>query len=37
MEHPVESGIIITDHRIILPVEIELSLILTSSNLSRRL
>lgn len=29
MEHPVESGAIITDHRIILPVEIELSLILT--------
>lgn len=28
MEHPVESGAIITDHRIILPVEIELSLIL---------
>jgi hypothetical protein len=32
MEHPVESGIIITDHRIILPVEIELSLILTSET-----
>lgn len=30
MEHPVESGIVITDHRIILPIEIELSLILTS-------
>ena len=29
MEHPVESGAIISDHRIILPVEIELSLILT--------
>lgn len=29
MEHPVENGAIITDHRIILPVEIELSLILT--------
>lgn len=28
MEHPVENGTIITDHRIILPVEIELSLIL---------
>ena len=28
MEHPVETGIIITDHRIILPVEIEFSLIL---------
>jgi hypothetical protein len=32
MEHPVESGAIITDHRIILPVEIELSLILASSD-----
>lgn len=30
MEHPVESGIVITDHRIILPVEIELTLILSS-------
>ena len=29
MEHPVESGAIITDHRIILPVEIDLSLVLT--------
>lgn len=28
MEHPVESGAIITDHRIILPVEIELSVML---------
>lgn len=32
MEHPVESGAIITDHRIILPVEIDLSLILVSSD-----
>jgi hypothetical protein len=32
MEHPVESGIIITDHRIILPIEIELSLILQSPD-----
>ncbi len=32
MEHPVESGIIITDHRIILPVEIEISLILTAET-----
>ena len=32
MEHPVESGAIITDHRIILPVEIDLSLILASEN-----
>ena len=30
MEHPVETGAIITDHRIVLPVEIELTLILTS-------
>lgn len=28
MEHPVETGAIITDHRIILPVEIQLSMIL---------
>lgn len=32
MEHPVETGAIITDHRIILPVEIELSLILQSAD-----
>ncbi len=32
MEHPVESGAIITDHRVILPVEIDLSLILASEN-----
>jgi hypothetical protein len=32
MEHPVESGIIITDHRIILPVEVELSLILQAPD-----
>lgn len=32
MEHPVESGAIITDHRIVLPVEIDLSLILSSSD-----
>lgn len=30
MEHPVETGAIITDHRIILPVEIELSMMLNS-------
>lgn len=29
MEHPIETGAVITDHRIINPVEIELSLILT--------
>lgn len=32
MEHPVETGAIITDHRIILPVEIELSLILLAGD-----
>lgn len=32
MEHPVENGTIITDHRIILPVEIELTLILNSTT-----
>lgn len=32
MEHPVESGIVITDHRVILPIEIELTLILASSD-----
>lgn len=32
MEHPVESGAIITDHRIILPVEIDLSLILQAPD-----
>jgi hypothetical protein len=32
MEHPVENGSVISDHRVILPVEIELSLILASEN-----
>lgn len=32
MEHPLESGATITDHRIILPVEIELALILTPAS-----
>ena len=32
MEHPVETGIIITDHRIVLPIEIELTLLLASSD-----
>jgi hypothetical protein len=32
MEHPVESGAIITDHRIVLPVEIDLSLVLASED-----
>lgn len=31
MEHPLETGATITDHRVILPVEIELSLILKSN------
>jgi hypothetical protein len=32
MEHPVETGITIVDHRIILPVEIELSMILSPND-----
>lgn len=32
MEHPVETGAIITDHRIVLPVEIELSVIMQSQD-----
>ena len=32
MEHPIETGAIITDHRIVLPVEIDLSLILASDD-----
>ena len=32
MEHPVEDGSTITDHRVILPVEIELSFILASEE-----
>ena len=32
MEHPVETGAVVTDHRIILPIEIELSLILASND-----
>lgn len=32
MEHPVEDGTIITDHRIILPVEIDLTLILNTTD-----
>jgi len=30
MDHPLENGSMITDHRIILPIEIELTLILSS-------
>jgi hypothetical protein len=32
MEHPLETGAIVTDHRIILPVGVELSLILASED-----
>lgn len=32
MEHPVETGVIITDHRIILPIEIEISFILKPAD-----
>lgn len=32
MEHPIETGAVITDHRIILPVEIELSMLLLSRS-----
>ena len=32
MEHPLETGATITDHRIILPVTIELSMILSSGD-----
>jgi hypothetical protein len=32
MEHPIENGGIITDHRIVLPVEIDISLILASTD-----
>lgn len=32
MEHPVETGVTITDHRIILPTEIELSMILPAGE-----
>jgi len=32
MEHPVENGTVITDHRIILPVEIELTLVLLAED-----
>lgn len=32
MEHPVEDGSTITDHRVLLPVEIELALVLSSEE-----
>lgn len=32
MEHPLETGVTVTDHRIILPVGLELALILSSED-----
>ena len=32
MEHPLETGATVTDHRIILPVTVDLSLLLTTEN-----
>lgn len=32
MEHPLETGATVTDHRIVLPVNIELSMLLTSED-----
>jgi hypothetical protein len=32
MEHPIETGAIITDHRILKPIEIELSIILSRND-----
>lgn len=32
MEHPLETGALVTDHRIILPVDIELSALVTVEN-----
>jgi len=32
MEHPLESGAVITDHRVVLPIEIDLSLVLASTD-----
>lgn len=32
MEHPVENGSVISDHRIVLPIEIELALTLTTRD-----
>lgn len=32
MEHPLETGATVTDHRVILPTEIELSLVLSSAD-----
>jgi hypothetical protein len=32
MEHPLETGAVVTDHRVILPTEIQLSLVLASED-----
>ena len=32
MEHPIETGVTISDHRVILPVSIELSMLLTTED-----
>lgn len=32
MEHPVETGVVITDHKIINPIDIELSMLLTPAT-----
>lgn len=32
MEHPLETGAVVTDHRVVLPVEIELSLVLGAAD-----
>lgn len=32
MEHPLETGAVVTDHRIVLPTEIELSMVLSSED-----
>ncbi len=32
MEHPLETGAVVTDHRVVLPITIELSLLLTSTD-----
>lgn len=32
MEHPLETGAVVTDHRIVLPVTVELSMVLSSAD-----
>lgn len=32
MEHPLETGAVVTDHRVIMPTEIELSMVLASED-----